>query len=396
MADKLIVPSADAVVTPVLEKLYELRPASFRHLNLRSGTYWHPVLGFRAQSAVALRRLTSLIAARRLDTAEGRELLDYIASEHEAVPETAATRAEGTITVVPGAPLLGGTIPRGSKVIRTAVTSLGIDIPTCEFETITDTYVQPGSSTPVVIPIRATREGVEGNTPLLTAATSTAGVSFQTNVRGLTVSAFETAGGSAGADDPYARRFARTYSLGQYGPTSAASKLGALSGAGVRHFLEFDEVSSGTQRVLVADASWASSDRWAKKIQQAMYDADLVGFGCKVTFGRVRNIVIAVDATVVLRDTNFLEETTDVQLAIQKAVRSYFDDRADWNVWNESALRSVIARADRKIFACPSVTVRNASTGATLTEILTPDYTAEQFHYYAASNATKLTFLGPS
>ncbi len=396
MTDQLIVPTADAVVTAVLEKLYEQRPTSFPHLNLRGGVYWHPVLGFRAQAATVLKRLAALVAAHRLDTAEGRELLDYIASEFEPIPAPDATKATGAITLTPGGLLLGGPIPKGSKFSRSATTSIGVSLPTCEFETITDAFVPAGSTAAVTIPVRALRDGADGNTPILVGASSTAGVTFSSKVADLSVTGFESGGGAPAANETYARLYARAFALGRHGPTSSASRLGALAGAGARHVVEYDVVETGTQKVLVADASWGSSTRWAKSIQQSMFDADLVGFGCNVEFESVRNNVVALEATVILRDYNYLSDTTDVELAIQKAVRAYFDDRVDWNVWNTGALKSVIARSHPKVFSCPTATLKSASNGATLSQILTPDYTAEQFHFYLASNATTLSFLGPS
>lgn len=400
MADDIIIPTADAVITPVLEKLYEKRPNSFQHLNLRSGRYWHPVLGYRAQAARMLKRLALLAAARRLKTATGQELLDYVASEYEAVPETDNTFAVGTLTLSrdPAEDLPGGVIPKGTRFTRTKFEAVGITFETAEYETLTDVYVAAESSTGFAIPIRALRPGSHANTPK-TETVIDLGVAIPSLlefVRNLEVSAFEAAGGSDGTDDAFVRLFAQTFSRGQYGPTADASKLGALSTTGVRHFLVYDEISTGSQKVLIADASWGSSARWASAVQQTMYDADLVGFGCKVSFGMIRNKPVAVEATVVLRDPNYLTETTEIDLAIQTAARSYFDNRADWNMWSVSALKAAVARAHPKIFNCPTVAVKNFATGTALTEILTPNFATEQFHYLVSSNATKLSYLGPS
>lgn len=397
MTEKIIVPTADAVVTPVLEKLYEKRPRSFAHLNLRSGVYWHPVLGFRAQAAKMLQRLILLAAARRLKTATGQDLIDYVASEFESVPETGKTFAQGHITLGRGgpSPLPGGSIPKGTRFTRTSFTSLGIEFPTAEYETLADAFMPVNSTENVTVPIRATREGAHANTPLLTASNQT-GITFPSIIENVAVIDFAAAGGSEGVDDPYVRHFAQAQAVGQYGPTSAASKLGALSGTGVRHLLVYDEVSTGTQKVLIADASWASSSSWANLVQQKMYDADLVGFGCRVEFGVLRNKAVSVSATIALRDANYLAETTEIDIAIQKAAQSYFDDRQDFNVWNTDSLKSIIARAHPKIFSCSSAVVKDMNDDSTVSEILSPNYATEQFHYYVASNAMKLSYVGPS
>lgn len=397
MADRPIIPTADAVISPVLEKLYKLRPKSFNFLNLRNGVYWHPVLGYRAQAAQMLRRLALLAGERRLKTATGKALLDYVASEFDAVPETDKTVAEGELTIgrlVPS-PLPGGDYPKGTRLTRTAFTQSGIDYPTAEFETLADVHIDFNSLANVVVPVRAIRAGAHANAPIVVGGTNY-GITIPSLVGNMGVVDFQVAGGSEGPDDNFVRAFARAYSLGQYGPTIAASRLGALSGTGVRHFLCYDTPATGSQRILVADASWASSDRWARKVQQAIYDADLVGFGCKIGLGTIRNKAVSVAATVALRDSNYLVETTEIDIAIQKAVRSYFDDRLDWNQWSKPALRSAITRAHPKIFSCSLATVLDAGDGSSISEVIVPDYTIEQFHFYLANNAMKLTYVGPS
>lgn len=398
MTDQILIPPADAVITPVLEKMYEKRPSAFKYLNLRSGVYWHPVFGFRAQAARMIQRLALLAAARTLKTAEGQELLDYVASEFEVVPETDKTFAEGTVTIGRSdltKPLPGGTFPKGTRILRSAFTALSVSVPAAEYELLAAAVIDVGSTGTVTVPVRATRVGAHANTPTLLTNTQF-GITLPGLVQNVAVTDFQTGGGSDGPDDDFVRLFARTFALGQYGPTSAASKLGALSATGVRHMLVFDTVATGTQTVLVADKSWGSSERWAGLVQQSMYDADLVGFGCKIAFARVRNRVISVTASVNLRDANYLKETTDIDVAIQDALRSYFDDRTDWNVWNTDALKSVITRAHPKVFGCSSVAVLDAATASPLSEIISPDYTTEQVHLMLASNGTKLTYLGPS
>lgn len=403
MSDEILIPTADAVITPTLEAIYKSRPTAFPHLNLRSGRYWHPVLGFRAQAARLLQRLSLLAADRRLNTAQGQALLDYVASEFDAVPETGATFATGTIGIGRAdltAALPGGPIPKGTRFTRTSFTALGITFESAEYETLVDAFIDVNSTGTVSIPVRATRAGSHANTPIVTATIDT-GISFPPVAGNIAVKSFEAGGGSGGRSvdkdfDDYVRLFAKASAQGQYGPTSAASKLGALAASGVRHCLVFDDVSTSSQKILIADSKWGSSQLWAAAVQQSIYDAGLVGFGCKVSLASVRNKVVSVDATIVLRDGNYLTDTTAIDLAAQNAVRSYFDDRPDWNVWSESSLKSAIARSHPKIFSCSSIAVKDASTGTPLTEILSPDYSTEQFHYFVASNAMKSTYVGPS
>ena len=400
MADRIIVPTADVIIAPVITKIIEKRPNTAPYLNGRTGAYWHPVLGFRGQAAKMLKRVGLLAADRRLKTAEGKALLDYVASEFDAVPETEKTTAVGTVTLGRGEDperRPGGDYPAGTRLTRTAYTVLGIPLETAEYETLTDAHVDVNSTATVTIPIRATRAGAHANHPILLGdETVKDNITVPPLVDNMVVTDFQAAGGSEGPDDPFVRTFARAYSIGQYGPTAAATRLGALSATGVRHLLIFDEPIGGTQTVIVADASWGSSDRWVGLVEQSIYDNDLVGFGTKVRVQRVRSQVITVDATISLRSGTYLAETTEIDIAVQRAVRFYFDERLDWNLWNVESLKAAISTAHRKIYNCPSVTVKDAATGAVLPEILDPDYSKEQLHYFLASNAMKLTYVGPS
>lgn len=392
MSDDIILPTADAIIAPVLEKLYELRPNSFQHLNLRTGVYWHPVLGFRAQAALMLKRLSNLVAERRLNAAEGQALLDYVASEFMAVPETDKTFATGTITLnrPEVSPLPGGDIPKGTKFTRSETMWQGVKFPAAEYETLTDAHIDVNSSASVTIPIRAARAGADANCPILRTVSAPWSVSFPSIVANTAVSAFEAAGGSEGPGDAFLRMFARAYSIGQYGPTIAASRLGALSSTGVRHFLVYDTPSTGTQTLAVADESWASSTAWARSVQQSMYDTEVVGFGCKVSVVPIENIVITAQATVSLRDPNYLKNTTEIDQAINKTVRSFFDDRPEFHIWDSTAVAAAVARAHPKIFTCPSVTIKDAASGSTI-----PGNPTERYHFLLASNSVKVTYTGP-
>lgn len=398
MSDQVILPTADAVIGPVLEKLYERRPTSFQHLNLRSGRYWHPVLGYRGQTALMLKRLASLVEAHGLSTASGQDLIDYVESEFFLSVDTSRTFAQGFIDLGRSAEeeLPSGDWPKGTKFTRTSYVANGVSVVSAEYETLADAHFPVGSTATVRIPCKATREGAGSNAPILIGADPTKNINIPNLVENVFVSDFQAAGGSDSTTDDFIKLFARSCSIGEYGPTQFASRLGALASPGVRHILVYDDTTTGTQNIAVADASWASGERWASQVRQNIYDSGLLGHGCKVAVLKLRNRVIVVDATISLRDTAYLTETTDVDLAVQKAVRAYFDDRVDWNVWNTQSLRSAISRAHSKIYMCTGAVVKDAATGQVLTEILRPDYTAEQVHLYLASNAMKLSYVGPT
>lgn len=398
MSETPILPTADAVLSKVLERFCELRPNAVQHVNLRTGVYWHPFLGYRAQTAAALARLLTLIKDNRLTTAEGRALLDYVASEYAALPESDSTNALGELSLTRTSTTTAGDIPAFTRFARRAGIKTQIPLQAATYETLVNAHFDVGQATVGPIPVRAVTIGEDSNHPIRTDST-TLGVTGQNLFDStISVSDFGAAGGSTTGKpsfDAYVRKYAKAFAAGQYGPTSGASRYGALRGAGVRNILVYDVPEVGTQKILVADESWASSSRWAGLIEQGIYDADLVGFGCKVSVDTVRNVVISVDATVKLRDKNYAAETTAIDAAIAKAVRSYFDDRRDWNVWKTDALKAAISRCHNKILSCSGVTVKGTA-GETLTESPTPDYSEEQFHYYLGQNAMRITYTGPS
>lgn len=377
--------------------MYRLRPSSFSHINLRRGVYWHPFLVQRAQIAKLLQRRASLVAANRLTTAKGQELRDYIASEYEAIPEIGTTYAIGSVTFVRETALTSGDIPAGTRLIRRPNLTSRIPLRPAQYETLLDVHFEVGQLTAGPVPIRATSPGAQYNHPIRTDEVAhgviiDGGSLFDT---GITVDEFSAAGGSDGVDDTYARTYARAYSKGQYAPTKDASFYGALRGSGVRHPLVFDVVGEGYQKVLIADSTWSSSEYWADQVEQSLYDNDLVGFGCRVVVDVVRNVVVSVSATVVLRDTIYLNDTREIDNTIRKAIREYFDDRKDWNVWSKDALKAAITRCDSRILDCTSAALYDTD-GNQVSENEAPDYTVEQFHYYVANNACSLSFVSPS
>lgn len=396
MSDQPIVPTADNILTPALERLYALRPSTFPFANLRNGVYWHPFLGFRAQAALAVRRLSLLVGENKLSFATGQDLKDYVASEYDAVPDTGTTTAIGSATFTRTSSSAAGDIPAGTLLQRDANTTTQIPVTAASYITLLPAHFAIGQTTVGPVPIQAVSAGSGPNHPIRTDAVDP-GVSIATTLfdRTIEVSAFEAAGGADDADDNYVRRYAKAFQVGQYGPTDGESKYGALKSTGVRNMLVFDVPGTGTQKILVADSKWGSSARWAANVQQSLYDNDLVGFGCKVITAAVRNKVITVSGPVVLRDKNFAADTTEIDIAIGLAIRDYFDNRSDWNVWKQSTLAAAITRAHAKILYCPSVVVKDVA-GSTLTEIGTPDYTTEQFHYYLANNSSQMAYQGPS
>ncbi len=396
MTDKILIPTVDTILQPALEKIYVLKPRSFQHLNYRTGIWWHPFLGFRAQIALMIRRLGLRVGANRLSTATGQDLLDYVASEYDAVPITDKTFAVGEVTFIRTTSVKAGDILKGTKIVRAANLTTQIPLKAAQYETLADIHFDVGQLTAGPVAIKAIQDGASANHPIRFGET----ISHGATITGLfdqtiTVNTFSAAGGSDGAEDAYVRSYAKAFAVGQYGPTEGASRYGALKGTGVRNILVFDLPGTGTEQVLVGDSSWASSDRWAASIQQSLYDNDLIGVGCKVIVSGIKNIVVSVNAVVTLRDINFLSETTEIDNAIRTAVASYLNDRKDWNIWNTDGLKAAITRAHPKVFSCTSAIMKDTAN-VTIPEVAIPNYNLTQYHYFLANGAVKLTYQGPS
>lgn len=398
--------TADEIIGPGLDKFYTLRPRSFQHINLRTGTYWHPWAAQRAQASLALQYLTELVQSNTLD-ATGQSLLDYVRSEFSELPEANfnGLQAVGEVTLTRPTGLSSGNVAKGYRFFREANDSTQVPWEAAEYETTADAYVDVGQLS-VTIPIRAVSAGKAANhllrTDAVTANVKPAGPPLFDPT--LTVSAFDAGGGADTRPDQarltqenedYVREYARAFSKGQYGPTRDASKYGALKALGIRHALSYDDLHAATERVLVADESWGSSELLARTAQQLLVDEGLIGFGCVVTATRVRNKLIAARCNVVLRDWQFTSKTDEIDKSIDTAVRDYFDKRADWNLWQKRPLRAAITGAHERILKCSSVMVVDVN-GVEVAEVPTLDMTAEQFHYMLTSGAVTITYSGPT
>lgn len=395
MSDKAILFTADQILTPTLEKMYEKDPISFDFINLGKGIFWHPFLGFRGQATIHCARLADLVKSCSL-RAEGKELLAHVASEYDALPDISGSFAIGEASFVRPTATIAGDIPKGTILSRAANLAAAIPLVASQYETLVPVHFNVGQLTAGPVPIQAKTTGSNPNHLVLT-STVPHGVTIANALfdKLISVSTFSAGGGAEAADDAFVRKYALAFSIGQYGPTTDASRYAVLRATGVRNLLAYDIPGTGTQKIIVADKKWGSSARWAKFVQQSVYDAGLVGHGCKVIVDQIRNTVITFEATIVLRDRNDTADTTDVDLAVREAVRAYFDDRVDWNVWKSNALKAAITRAHEKVLHCSTVTVKD-SDGSTLSETGSVDYASEQKHFYLANGAATITYTGPT
>lgn len=386
---KAQVPTPGEVVGKGVQKLIDLRPGSFRHVNYGRGRYASVIAGWRAQAALMCRRLADMAKNGRLEFAEGQPLTELVASEFEALAQLDATAAVGQVVLTRGAGRVGGAIRRGSRFTRPADASSLRLYGDAQYTCAVDTHV-PYGATQIEVPIEAVRPGSFANRPF----TGTVQTELQiaddiVDRTGWTVQSYEVGGGSDGVTEADIKRYAAAYSRGQYGPIPGAALAGALA-AGAKHAIGFDDPTVGAHRLYVADSSWAGSTRWAKLIRQDLTNTKSVGFGCKVLVGFVENQIVAINAVVRLRDSSAMAETSALETAIQSALRSYFDDRPDFNRWKTSALRGVIARADRRILSCPSCVVKTFD-GDVLSE--PPPNTPT--HFLLLDNSVRIEFQSP-
>ncbi len=398
MTDPLIC-TPDEIIGPAIVEFVSLRPNSLRHINYGEGVYSYVFAGWRAQASLALRRLAFAAKSNRLGLSEGTDLRELVSSEFNTPEDLRPTTAVGEARLIrTTGSMLKGTIPKGTRFLRPQVEVPPFPLAAASYESIADVTVATGSQTATVL-IRAVQVGSIANSPLIlrTGIDPTEGMAAGLDISdtlfdtAFTVSGYTACGGSDGATNADIRRFAKAFASGQYGPTMGELVAGCLRNTGAKHIVAIDDQDTAQAMVYIADQNWASGDRWASIVEQSLHDNDYVGFGCSVSVQTLRNIIVNVVATVRLRDKRYLSDTSGIDSNIRKAVRGYFDDRPDWNVWKTAGLRAAIARADRRILSCPSAIVRD-SDDATMAET-TPS--SDVVHYYLADNAVTVTYQAP-
>jgi hypothetical protein len=393
-----ILPSVADPIAHGMAALVAKRPRAAAHVE--SGRYGDLFAGWSAQESLVLGRLVDAVRARRLPTAEGAALVELAASEFETVVDPAPTRAIGTMTLYrpPGA-LRAGVIRKDTKVRRLADAA---SIPTrkdATYVAIEDAYVPMGSVLTDVT-VEANEAGAAANI-VHSNAPPAADVPMKLQLASTTfdptwrVLDGDAGGGSDGIADDDVRRMARAFARGRLGPTTSAILAGALLSTGVKHAAVFEDPVRAATRLLVADASWAGSTLWARRIRQRLYDA-FVGFGCKVMVDYAQNRFIAVSATIRLRDASFRYDAAGIAEAALRAARRYLDDRPDWYTFRLSALRAALARCDRRVLTCERVAVTSAWDGAPVAEPIAPAPGHVLYeHFWLADDALSLDIRDP-
>lgn len=385
------IPTPDEIIGKGIDALVALRPRALAHINAGKGGYANIFTAWRAQAALALRRLSDHALQNRVGFSTGDSLRFLAASEYDAPAVLDPTVATGQATLSRAGGRDGGVIRKGARFARPADATAQQLYAAAQYEVAVDTAVAQGA-TSATVPLVATREGAFANRPLVVGSTpNELTIADDIHDRAAwTVDSYEMGGGSDGVSDGDLQRYAKAFAQGQYGPTELAAVAGALR-AGAKRVIVIDDPSTGTLTVYPADPSWATSTRWTKRMRQQMLDDEAIGFGCNVQVGQLTNRIVQVEATVKVTSPTHLAETSPLDTAIQVALRAYFDDRPDLNRWTDAALRGVISRADRRILACTAVAVK-LPDGATVTA----PTSSNTSHFMLADNGVRATYLSPT
>ena len=421
------VPSADEIIGPGVASLIASRPASMPFVNYGVGNYAKVFAGWRAQVILLLRRLADECKSKRLALAEGDALLDLVTSEFGTPATFSATQAVGEVILTRSIYTANkqGVIRKGHRFRRNgdpAAQPLALQDMTYE---VTQDCVLRGhivgrlddSGWPmfgplIKIPIIAQKAGKAGN---LTKGTTVPNYNQLTaNVDGLTLTSADTlfdsnivisdyfaSGGMDGVrSDPVIRRLATALVAGRGSPTLLALLAGAYSTPGVTRCTPLENPRTGRTVIFATDDTWSFSTTFATSVVQKL-KSDWVGFGCSVQPGQIQNQFVHVIPTVYLTNSRWLTNTTEIDLAIQKAVVAYFDERPDWYTWTMAGLRGAIARAHRKIRTCTNVFVKDAVTGLDVTVpgalVLTDAVSPFPIltHTYVPDGAVLFSYLAP-
>jgi baseplate J-like protein len=381
---RAIIPTSASIIAPAIAKLIEHRPRAFASVNLGQGRYAYVFEGLRAQAELAIARLADGAIGNTLNLAKGEQLKSFVASEYELPTEIGPTKAIGSLVLDRTSsiePKLAGVIRKGKKFRRNPDPNGIVPLEASEYSVSSDTFIDENQNT-VEVPLEAVREGASANTPYVLNAGYAPVVSadglFDKN---LIVTTYDMGGGSDGFSDSDVLRYALAYALGEYGPTDDALILAALRAGGVRRII----IDGST--VYVTDPSWASSSRWCDAVKQSMSDSDVLSYATRFTVAPIPSYPVIVQLTVRLRDNSFLSNTATIDESITKTVRSYFDDRDDFNVIATTPLRSSVTRADRRILRCTAASILNMNGS--------PFVSSQLSHAYLAHSAVQITYLPP-
>lgn len=360
---KPIIANSEDLLGAAKEYLVANRPTSAQHLE--NGKYAAVLEGWKAQEQVVQARLAKEVASARLTTCPRDSINELLISKFGFDLPDAPAYAEGTVTLyrqrLKNEAFTSGIIPAGTKFRRQVDTIRGLKeayfvttepvyVSSIDGVTLVENAVPEAYHQFIDVPIVAVQPGAASNHPQLAASlsdncfrcTSTLFDSKLMRVGG------EAAGGSDNELEK-GRALGKYLGLGKFGPTMASIYAGIMSTPGVVHCAVSEDLVNGGLCGWVADESWAWSERLNARVLANVKANGWLGFGCKLTLGRVIDYPIRVSANVVLKSRQFLNNQAEVLANIRKSLRSYFDDRLDWYTWTLEGVMSAICLADHRV-----------------------------------------------
>lgn len=405
MSDKPQVPRPEDIVGAGIDAFVGQRPAALSRINSNQGPYAQIFRsGFRAQSVLALRRLSDECTSARVATASGDALRQLVQSEFGAIVSTDPTYAIGEVVLTRSAGTYpAGTIPKGARFKRSANPTGVPAYSEARYKAIADTPIVSGQTTATVI-VEAEKSGPDANIILFqttgisppahpaVASGSNVDALFDTN---FSVTSITAGGGGNGISDTTLKQLARASSQGAAGPIRAAFKAYALQYSGVARVAAIEDGTTSILHVRILDSSWGGSVTWTARASQTLQD-NACGFGERFDVGYAFNLPIRVEATVMLTDAKYSNYTADIDEAIRVALQSYFDDRDDWWMFRTSAVRAVISRADPRILVCTSATVKNFTDSSVIADPAVTTSAVSLYHYYFTPKSLISTYVSPT
>jgi hypothetical protein len=406
MADPIL-PSPTLFITKAIDAMVAARPSTLQAFNTPGSVYNALPTAWRAQFLLLLARDADEVRSARLKFSTGDALRSLAASEFQTqLPPQPQTSMCSMQMYRPTAAAGQGIIPSGTSFTKFAnPLASPLAIPAATYTTIAPTYVS-ATQTVINLQLLATNSGVAANLPLFVGypnggliqpSTSLFDPTFTWSTSAANINVAASAGGSSGLPDPVVVAAAKAYAIGQFGPTLGASVAGLLAQQSVRHYAVFP--ASDTipyAAAYIADESWAYSAAWTNAVAQVIA-SNWTGFGCRIRFGVVENLNIAVAASFELNSTDDLNDTTSIDVSVRSAAESYFNDRPDWYRFRAGSLQQMLTKCDSRIKHCTSVTVTNALSGAQVSEPVNNFATQWQpiiYHYYL-TNSNVTTSYGP-
>ena len=114
------IPTPDEIIGKGIDALVALRPRALAHINAGKGGYANIFTAWRAQAALALRRLSDHALQNRVGFSTGDSLRFLAASEYDAPAVLDPTVATGQATLSRAGGRDGGVIRKGARFARPA------------------------------------------------------------------------------------------------------------------------------------------------------------------------------------------------------------------------------------------------------------------------------------